>query len=103
MDTPHPLTADQQSIQDRWRWVAELRATIAKRLRNEKLREELAAARAAGLERRHAERSVCEACRQAPQPTYVVWDLPGVGRVAACADSRGCRVRAQALGIWCVA
>lgn len=44
---------------------------------------------------------VCGSCRQTPFPTHIVWDLPGVGRVAACADPGHCRRRATALGIWC--
>lgn len=54
-------------------------------------------------ERGKVDTSVCGSCRQVPAPSYIIFDLPGVGRVAACSDPRGCRVRAQALGIWCVA
>ena len=52
-------------------------------------------------ERAKPDLAVCGSCLHKPYPTYVVWDLPGVGRVAACSDPTNCRLRAQALGTWC--
>lgn len=57
----------------------------------------------AAEQRGRVDTSICGSCRQTPYPTHVIHDLPGVGRVAACADPRHCRVRAQTLGIWCQA
>ena len=51
-------------------------------------------------ERAKADPSVCGACLHKPYPSYVVWDLPGVGRVVACSDSTNCRLRCEALGMW---
>lgn len=52
-------------------------------------------------ERAKVDLSVCGACLRLPFPTYVVWDLPAVGRVAACSDPANCRLRCEALGMWC--
>lgn len=44
--------------------------------------------------------AVCGSCLHKPYPTYVVHDLPGVGRVAACSNPAHCRHRAELRGIY---
>ena len=52
-------------------------------------------------ERAEVDLSVCGACLHQPYPSQVVHDLPGVGQVAACSDPTNCRLRCEALGMWC--
>lgn len=52
-------------------------------------------------ERTRPDINVCGACTEKPYPTYVVWDLPGVGRAVACSDTTHGRHRGELRGIWC--